>query len=415
MGFPSAKQYLDSFINYEIHLHKVSAEQFSLGRIMHLLNLLGNPQEHYKIIHVAGSKGKGSTSVITATMLDQAGFRVGLYTSPHLYDFKERIRVLKKPYRSKSKDEIFLDTIQSKELTKLVNQIKPFVDQVHREKDYGKLTYFEILTALALLYFKQRKVDFVVLETGLGGRLDATNAVQSDIAVLAPISLEHTHILGKTIAKIAQEKAGIIKDREQVVVIAPQTKQAAGVFSQRCQRFAIKPQLVKKIKIKTNLLGEHQQVNLSTALTVIDCLRKKGYDIPVSKVKKAAQNVFWPGRLEIVQKHPLMILDGAHNVDSVEKLMASLKKIIRNKKVFLIFSAAQDKDVMGMLKKLKTISKEVVFAEMNHPRSFQFKSGVIMDVPTAVKFASTHTRKDDVILVTGSLFLVSEVRKLCIN
>lgn len=420
MGYLQARQYLESFINYEIHLHKVSASQFKLDRIVYLLQLLENPQTNYKIIHVAGSKGKGSTSVITATILDQAGFSVGLYTSPHLYDFKERIRVLNQPYRSSKKNEVFGDTIKADAFVKLVNHLKPFVEQIHRKKKFGKLTYFEILTALALLYFKQKKVDFVVLETGLGGRLDATNAVSSDIAVITPISLEHTHILGKSMVKIAAEKAGIIKEPKQNVVLAPQVKLVSQIFEKRCRQFLIQPRVVKlKVDLKTNLLGAYQQVNISTALGVIDCLREKGYDIPVSAVRRAVQNIFWPGRLEIIGHRPMLIVDGAHNLDSVEKLIQSVKGIIGPKKVILIFSAAKDKNVKGMLNRLKRISNDIILAQMNHPRSFVFTrelSGTIApNVASAVKLALAQAKKEDVILVTGSLFLVSEVRKLWFN
>lgn len=420
MGYLQATQYLKSFINYEIHLHKVSASKFKLDRIIYLLELLENPQTSYKIVHVAGSKGKGSTSVITATILDQAGFRVGLYTSPHLYDFKERIRVLNQPYRSPWKDELFGDTIKADEFVKLVNQIKPFVEQIQRKKKFGKLTYFEILTALALLYFKHKKVDFVVLETGLGGRLDATNAVSSDIAVITPISLEHTHILGNSIAKIATEKAGIIKEPKQNVVLAPQVKEASQVLEKRCRKFLIQPRVVKlMVDLKTNLLGTHQTINISTALCVIDCLREKGYDISASAVQRAVKNVFWPGRLEIIKHNPMLMIDGAHNLDSVEKLIRSVRTLIGSKKIILIFSAVKDKDIMGMLNRLRKISKQIILAQMNHPRSFIFinkSHGVIApDVASAVKSALTQAKREDVILATGSLFLVSEVRKLWFN
>lgn len=420
MGYLQARQYLESFINYEIHLHKISASEFKLDRIVHLLELLGNPQAAYKIIHVAGSKGKGSTSVITATMLDQAGFRVGLYTSPHLYDFRERIRVLKKPYCSSKKDELFGDTIKADELVKLVNQLKPFVEQIHRKKKFGKLTYFEILTALALLYFKHRKVDFAVLETGLGGRLDATNAVSSDIAVMTPISLEHTNILGKSITKIATEKAGIIKKPKQNVVLAPQVKVVSRVFEKRCRKFLIQPRVVKsRGDLKINLLGAHQKINTSTALCVIDCLREKGCDIPVSAVQRAVKNIYWPGRLEIIGRKPMVIIDGAHNLDSIEKLIQSVKEIIGRRRVIVIFSAAKDKDVKGMLNQLNKISDHIILAQMNHPRSFVFTnklSGMIApDVGSAVKSALAQANKEDVVLVTGSLFLVSEARKLWFN
>lgn len=412
MGYLQAKQYLESLINYEIHLHKVDPKHFQLDRIKYLLNLLGDPQQHYKIIHVAGSKGKGSTSVMIATILDQAGFKVGLYTSPHLYDFKERIRILKKPYRSRRMNELFSDAITEKEITELVSRIKPFISQIHRKKKYGRATYFEILTAMSLLYFKEKKVDFTVLETGLGGRLDATNAVKTDMAVLTPISLEHANILGKTRTKIAEEKAGIIKDSSQAVVIAPQKQDVVSVFKKRCRQFAIKPRWVKKTSVQTNLLGSYQKLNASTAVCAIDYLREIGYDIPASAVKAGLENIFWPGRLEIVRNKPLVILDGAHNLDSVERLMESLKSLIGTKKVYLIFGAAKDKDIQGMLNLLKKVSKHIILANINHPRSFVFKSAP--DVQSAVQSAIKLSSKEDIILITGSLYLISEARK-CIS
>ena len=308
MPYKEVQEYLNSFINYEHHLQKFSFSSFHLNRIRTLLNLLGNPQKTLNSIHVAGSKGKGSTSALTASILKEAGYKVGLYTSPHLYSLKERIRILEKgPVNSIREGGIFSDLISDKKLKAILQKIKPRLEKIRSTKKLGGLTFFEVLTALALFYFFEERVDWVVLETGLGGRLDATNVVSSKVCALTPISLEHTQILGGTLAKIAAEKAAIIKDEDSRVVVAPQEKEVRQVIENRCKEFKIKPMWVgqdiqyqlksqnlqeqifdiidcdkgeRYCDLKLSLLGEHQLVNAMTALGIMLSLKALGVKIP---------------------------------------------------------------------------------------------------------------------------------------
>ncbi len=246
MTYSEATHYLESLINYEkipVYPYK---ESFKLERIENFLRVIGNPQRSLKCIHVAGTKGKGSTSAFIAYILRQAGFKTGLYTSPHLSDFRERIRILKRRSvnlrfgsttltTSRSRQAVskrqkgcdFEGMIERKDLTRLVGKLKPAVEKYNQSSGYGPLSFFEVYTALAFVYFKEKNTDFVVLETGLGGRLDATNVVKPLVCAITPISLEHTQKLGNTLREIAAEKAGIIKNCQSIVISAPQEREAA--------------------------------------------------------------------------------------------------------------------------------------------------------------------------------------------
>ena len=214
MTYPQAIKYLESFVNYEKFIDYPYKRSLKLERIKDFLFLIGNPQDKLRCIHVAGTKGKGSTCAFIAYILRQAGFRVGLYTSPHLSDFRERIRILEYQRIGKSKRvlDVFEGLIGKRDLAGLVKKLKPAIDRYNKSSKYGPLSFFEVYTALAFVYFKEQKTDFAVLETGLGGRLDATNTVNALVSVITPISYEHTQKLGKTLREIAREKAGIIKE-----------------------------------------------------------------------------------------------------------------------------------------------------------------------------------------------------------
>ena len=215
MTYTEALAYLNSFINYENKNTYSYRKSFKLERIQDFLELIGNPQEALQCLHIAGTKGKGSVCIFIASILREAGYSVGLYTSPHLMDVRERIRVLRKTKdeRRKTKDE-FEGMISKKEITHLVERVKPLIEKYQRVSKYGDLTFFEVYTALAFMYFKEQRVDYAVLETGLGGRLDATNVVDPLVCGITPISYDHMDLLGKSLAKIAKEKAGIIKRDE---------------------------------------------------------------------------------------------------------------------------------------------------------------------------------------------------------
>ena len=423
------QEYLDSFINYELHLEKVSAPVFKLDRVKKLLNLLGDPQKKFKIIHIAGSKGKGSTCAFTAHILAKAGYRVGLYTSPHLNHYRERIRILENNRRAAAHSalEIFSDMISEKDLSRILAEIKPAIEKIRFHKTPGNLSFFEVLTVLALYYFRKKNVDFAVLETGLGGRFDATNAVSSLVCAITPISLEHTHILGNTLSQIAREKAAIIKPENKHVVIAPQEKEAGEIFARHCRNLNISPRWagkeIKYRRLRPSLLGRHQIVNAAAAVGIIECLKDLGFVISSQSVRQGIQETFWPGRFEVIQERPFVILDGAHNLASVKAVVKTFQEIWPRKKAKLILGVSSDKNQKAICRGLNKIAESIVVTMAQHPRAadldkkeirviFKRKEFVsTKNIKEALRFAFKKSKAKDVILVTGSLFVVSETRR----
>ncbi|MFC1592525.1 bifunctional folylpolyglutamate synthase/dihydrofolate synthase [Candidatus Omnitrophota bacterium] len=464
MDFHQAQDYLNSHIDYEkLSLFPYNSS-FKLERILELLSTLNNPQNDLKCIHAAGTKGKGSTCAFTAYMLREAGFKVGLYTSPHLSDFRERIRILS-PGSGKQESGLELEgMISKKELISLVEKIRPCIDKFNLRSDYGQLSFFEVYTAIAFLYFKQQKVDFCVLETGLGGRLDATNAGNSLISVITPISYEHTALLGNTLAKITVEKAGIIKSHKLqdtrhklIVVSAPQEQEAGDVIRDRCKRenallyelgreitferkefspqgqyFNIDGILGSLADLKITLLGSHQVINAALAVAVILALNKF-YQAGVSKeaIKHGLYNTIWPGRLEIVIGRPLVILDGAQNIASAQALARAVRENFPARRIILILGISRDKDIGGICKVLFPVSTRVILTQADSPRAADvdgLEQIINSQLTThssqisktkkandAIKLARSEAKPEDLILVTGSLFLVGEVRELLYN
>ncbi|MFC1699324.1 bifunctional folylpolyglutamate synthase/dihydrofolate synthase, partial [Candidatus Omnitrophota bacterium] len=302
MNYLRAEKFLNSFVNYERLTDVPDRSAFKLKRVKNLLSCLGNPQQNLPAIHVVGSKGKGSTCVFTAQILSAAGFKVGLYTSPHLLDLRERIRIVQP--KAFSLKRSVKDKIPKADFAKLITKIKPDAQRL-RQTELGALTYYEILTTLAFLYFKEQKCDFVVLETGIGGRLDATNVISALVCAIAPISYEHTQLLGKSLGKIAAEKAAIIKDSRQIVISAPQRAAALKVIKSRTKKikatlfrvgadiqinkrafnlqgqcFDLQGIFERYSGLKIGLLGEHQLVNAAVACGACESLRYHGVRIP---------------------------------------------------------------------------------------------------------------------------------------
>jgi dihydrofolate synthase/folylpolyglutamate synthase len=301
------------------------------------------------------------------------------------------------------------------------------------------------------LYFKEKQVDFAVIETGLGGRLDATNAADSYVAGITPISYEHTQILGKSLSKIAAEKSGIIKNKEQIVVCAPQLKKVKRVIEARshkfqaklfsvgkeikyskiksgfsCQAFKVKSILREYPVLKSRLLGIHQMANAAMAIGMVEALSFSGVNISPEAVKRGIAKARWPGRFEIVRKKPVVILDGAQNVASCQALKETLKEIFESKKVILVLGISQDKDLKGICKELEPIAKEIILTRSDNPRAastdilknFFSQKAVIcstLSVKQALSLAFEKALKTDLILVTGSLFVVGEARKICLK
>lgn len=471
-----AQTYLNSFINYELNLKTITLASFKLKRMETLLELLGRPQDKIRFIHVAGTKGKGSTCAFTAHILKSAGYKVGLYTSPHLKDVKERIRVLENSLsgcgvvdfapakvassttpQPDSNGEIFSDCIRDEEMGSLLEKMKPSLEKLRSTPQYGQLSYFEVLTALAFCYFEQRQVDFAILETGLGGRLDATNVVQPLVCGLTPISIEHTQQLGETLEAIAAEKAAIIKGdwcpqgHQSAVVVAPQPPEALAVIQRRCSQQGLSAYLVGrdmtfkrihqdidgqsfhvqgihgKYDLKTQLLGIYQIMNAATAVGLVESLAAYGVLVTDKAIQKGIAETLWPGRLEILRQRPYVILDGAHNPDSSQKVAQAVREIFPRKKITLILGLSDDKDKFRICRNFDEISNEVILTSADHPRASHFtdqemesifktkKCVRTNNVREALKTALTKTGKEDVILVTGSMFVVSEAREICIN
>ncbi|MDO8525281.1 MAG: folylpolyglutamate synthase/dihydrofolate synthase family protein [Candidatus Omnitrophota bacterium] len=431
MNYLESLQYLGSFTNYETRSNYDYAQSFNLERMRRLASRLGNPQKDFKSIHIAGSKGKGSTSVIVHSILKEAGYKAGLYTSPHFTSFRERIRI---------NDEL----ISEKDLSILSGRIKNVTDRMEDDKP----TFFEVYTALSYLYFSQKKIDFGVFEVGLGGSLDATNILEPLVSAITPISYEHTDKLGRTLALIAAEKAGIIKD-DSVCVIAPQEAESLEVVLKICGQKRARPVLIgKDIKFKSlewtdsievftvsglsdnyprlemSLLGAHQVANAATAIGVIEALRFHKIDIDKDAVRCGVEKVKWPGRLEVVSKKPYIILDGAQNRASAKALAQAIKRAFKYSDLALVLGVSKDKDIKGILDELLPIADRIILTKSKmvdraaDPQAIkemipQGREVYLTDnVGEAVEKAKALTAVKDLALITGSLFVVGDAREI---
>jgi dihydrofolate synthase/folylpolyglutamate synthase len=424
--------YLYSFVDYSLTRNlRYTPEKFDLNRMRKLMENLGNPHHQYPVVHVAGTKGKGSTAAMIASVLQSAGYKVGFYTSPHLIDFAERIQINRVP-------------ISHADLVFTVNKLKPSVNRIKR------LTTFELTTAAAFMYFAHEKVDIAVIEVGLGGRLDATNVVDPLLAVITSLSLDHTNVLGDTLEKIAFEKAGIIKPNKPVVV-SPQKEAAltvlknialersaeliqAGIDSS-CQLLVhdLEGQTIRMcdksrseldcLDIRIPLLGYHQVENACTAFTTVTRLEKLGWNIPRAAIQEGFEKVNWPGRFEIIDRDPFVVVDSAHNRDSAEKLKTTLDEYFPGSKVVLIFGASEDKDISGMFAELLPRMEHLILTQSVHPRAIDTEALIdlaapygtpaemVVPIEKAIDRAFEVSRGECLILVTGSLFIVAGVRQ----
>jgi len=430
-----ALDYLYSFVDYSLkHLSEMAKADFNLERMFELMRLLGNPQQRYRIIHVAGTKGKGSVCAMLASALRSAGYVTGLYTSPHLADYCERIRINGRP-------------ITHAELVELVEAVKPAVERV------PKLTTFEITTAIGLLAFARRKVDFAVVEVGLGGRLDATNVVLPQAAVITSLSYDHMLVLGDTLAEIAGEKAGIIKEGVPLVS-APQKEEALKVLeriaaerhapltlvgrnigfemvndSVQGQSFRVVPlpragpgRTAAAISLRVPLLGRHQVENAAIAVGVLWELRAQGVSVPDAAIRAGLARVRWPGRFEVMQLHPPVVIDSAHNRDAALRLREALDTYFPGRHAILVFCALEDKDIAGMLAELRPRVQRVVATRADHPRAPSAEwiaeqvrlagLGVEIRTPAAAALdrALELAGKQAVVLVAGSVAFAGEMR-----
>ncbi|MBU3189865.1 bifunctional folylpolyglutamate synthase/dihydrofolate synthase [Clostridium bowmanii] len=428
--------------------------KLGLERTRKILELLGDPHKKLKCIHIAGTNGKGSTTAMITNVLVEAGYKVGSYISPFIEEFEERIQINNK-------------NISKADLSNIITEVSKAVDKVV-ELGYSNPTEFEIITCAGFLYFYKNGVDFAVVEVGLGGRLDSTNVIIPILSVITSISLDHTLILGDTIKKIAYEKAGIIKEGIPVVMF-PQEKQSEEVIESTCR--ARKCKLIKvtknsslylgkenlnqvaitsledatynnittitqKMKVKTPndnyiidlaLLGKHQLLNCSVAVHAIEELIEQGVRISKQNILNGLQNVKWPARLEVMNEKPLVVIDGAHNIDGIRSLTESIDMYFNYSKIVLILGILADKQVEEMIKtivpkvgRVITVTPHSDRAELSEKLKVQVEKYTtncesIENYGEAYKKALSYCKQDDLLLVCGSLYMVGDMRRIIRN
>ena len=431
MNYSQAEEYLNSFVNYE-QIPGISYAQpgYDLGHLEELLRRMGDPQFAARTVHIAGTKGKGSVAAMVAEVLSSSGQRTGLYTSPHFHTLRERIRV----------DG---NLIGEAEFAATMARIKPSVESLRQDSGFRQLSYFEALTALAFVYFQEQQIDCQVLEVGLGGRLDATNVARPGVCVITTISLDHTQILGDSLEQIAREKAGIIKPRCWVVV-SPQPAQAARVISDVCrEREARMVEVgrdvtwhrtggdlhhqslvvvgrVGRYEVDIPLLGDYQLENTAAAIAALEVLTSEGLAIPAANIVRGLAQVRWPGRFHIVRHDPTVLVDGAHNVESMRRLVSNIKAYFGDRRIILVFGTSSDKDIPGIVNELLPLSPQVTVTQASHSRAARsstlaaefrrrgIQAGTSESVGKALAEALSTTGGRDLICVTGSLYLAAE-------
>jgi len=443
INYQHALDYLYSFVDYSLERSdRYSADVFDLGRVRDFLALLGNPHQEYRCVHITGTKGKGSVAAMIESCLREAGYRTGLYTSPHLQRFTERIRVGG-------------EEIEESSVADLVAEIQPHV------KVIKGLTTYELMTAIGFLYFAQREIDVAVVEVGLGGRLDATNVITPLASVITSISYDHMHLLGDSLSDIAREKAGIIKPGV-TVVSSPQQYEVRGVLEeiakvmkspvilvgrdwhfsagnhsldrQIAYIWSAKEQPLMDAYVESggseewipqrfeiSLLGYHQVINAATAYATLDVLRKGGISINNGAIAEGLRKTVWRGRFEILSRDPILVVDSAHNRDSALKLRIALDDYFPGQPVTMLFGASEDKDISGMFVELLPRVKRIIITRAVHPRAadpemlakmareYGLRVEIIAPVSKALGFALQKARAEEVVLVAGSLFITGEV------
>ncbi|MCZ2113818.1 MAG: bifunctional folylpolyglutamate synthase/dihydrofolate synthase [Anaerolineae bacterium] len=442
-AYQRALDYLYGFINFEQKvLDRYQASKIDADRPRRLLALLGSPQDRYPTIHIAGTKGKGSVAAMCATSLRAAGLRVGLYTSPHLRDFRERIRVL----TPDDPDGL----IPEESFITYIDLLRPYIEQ------FPGITWFEIVTSMAFLYFADSNLDVAVIEVGLGGRLDATNVLMPEVSVITSLSLDHTQLLGDTLSQIAFEKGGIIKPGVPVVS-APQKPEALDklleisaerdapitVIGRDWHYESIHEQANQHDRRRLTILdgpdpgfipsgtqftiglaGGHQVENAAVALAALEKVHGRFPELNVLAMQTGLAAVHWDGRLQVLQEgsdRPTVLLDSAHNDDSAMRLVAALKEDFRYRRLILIFGAPADKNVAGMLSRLTPLADEIITTTSNHPRSatpeqladmvraLDHDALITHSVAEAVTVALDIAGPEDMILATGSIIVVGDL------
>ena len=427
MTYKDAMEYISSVGRF--------GSNYGLKRTFRLLELLGSPHEKIKLIHVAGTNGKGSTTAMITKILRGLGYKVGMYTSPYLEEFEERI-------------QINGENINKNTLVNLLEEVKIAIDKVI-EEGYEHPTEFEIITALMFLYFYNERVDYGVIEVGLGGRLDSTNVLTPKVSVIASISLDHMNILGDNLKDIAKEKAGIIKEGVPVILY-PQKKEVEEVILKIAKEKNAKVYSVEKengklididyenlyqnvevesyknkYNIKLPLLGEHQILNLNVALNTIEVLcEQEQIKFDKKIVEKSLEDVKWIGRLEVIGKKPTIVIDGAHNIDGIKALRKNIEKYFKYNKIYLLLGILADKQVKEMIEEIAPVAEKIYALTPHSERaelSEDLKNEILKYNSNTVAFESyeeaiskalKEAKEEDLILISGSLYRIGDVRKI---
>lgn len=424
MDYKEAMTYIENTAKFGSNL--------GLERTIKILELLGDPHKKIKCVHVAGTNGKGSTAAMITRILMEAGYRTGMYTSPFLEEFEERI-------------QIDGGNIGKDRLAEVVTAVSGAVEKVI-DLGYDHPTEFEIITCAMFLYFYEEKVDYAVVEVGLGGRLDSTNVITPVLSIITSISLDHTNILGETLKEIAGEKAGIIKEGVPVVSY-PQEPEAEEVIALKCEslgseltevesgsaEFLCIDGFAQKIRIKTDrnnyeaslsLLGRHQIMNCAVAVTAAEKLMEAGLNISRDNIISALKNIRWIGRLEVMKEDPLTVIDGAHNISGIKLLCESLKVYFRYNNLILIIGILRDKQVEEMIEVIAPMAERIITvtpnsyrAEDSHELSSIIKkynrnTEACESYAEAYGKALGYYQKGDMILACGSLYMIGDMRKI---
>jgi dihydrofolate synthase/folylpolyglutamate synthase len=430
-------QFLNCTTDYE-KMTRVgyNTTNFSLTRMNRLLAALGNPHKKFRSVHIAGTKGKGSTAAMLAAMLTNSGLKVGLYTSPHLMSIRERIQI---------NDEMISEADMTRLMVKLVSVIRKLAKQ--------QPTFFEIMTAMGFLYFAEQQVDIAVIEAGLGGRLDSTNVLKPEACAITSISYDHVDQLGHTLAKIAEEKAGIFKPGVPALTV-PQAEEARKVlaeiagkvgaplmvtgkdieFSYRFEssrtngpqtRVSLSTKSCRFEHLAVPLPGDHQAVNCGLALSIMAVLKERGFPIDDQKAIEGLAKARLPGRMEIIRESPRILVDGAHNAASVEALMRAIGQNIPYDSMVVIFGARADKDIAGMLRHIQLGADKVIFTTAGSPKAadpvelaaeYAEQCGKMAQVADTLEeafdIAERAVTREDIICITGSFYLVGKAKEL---
>jgi dihydrofolate synthase/folylpolyglutamate synthase len=433
--YTQALRFLNTLSDFErLRIVRYTNQNFDLDRMRTLLRKLGNPQDQYRSVHVAGTKGKGSTCVMIAAMLKACGYKVGLYTSPHLVDIRERI-------------QINGDMIRHADFARLLKMVQPIVNRSRPVP-----TYFDVLTAVAFKYFAEQKIDIAVVETGMGGRLDSTNVIKPEVTAITSISRDHMAQLGTTLSQIATEKAGIFKHGVPAVTVI-QSQDAEDALKRVAEKVGAPLDITGKTvefsyrfeatrmlgphnrvclttpntrfeHLAVPLVGDHQAINCGLALSVMDKLKSRGLAINDLRAMEGLSKVTIPGRMEMVNQTPRVLVDGAHNAASIDALMKAIGQHIPCDSIVVIFGCCGDKDVAGMLDRITSGADKVIFTKVNNIRTadpeelaaqyveqYGKMAQVAHTLEEALAIANRAVTKEDLICITGSFYLVGEAKK----